>query len=750
MKQKSYLVLSFVMLILLSMLGGCSGGEGGGVEKTAAGLSEGRIGVMTGSTGESFAEEAYPNAQVQKFDNIADAFAALQGNKLDYVITAQTTALNYVKAAPMLKVLPDRLIDEKISIALSKDNPGLRDSINSVLAKFEEDGTLERVISNWIREDGSSYLIEDIPKCADGKTLRVAIAANREPMCFVMDNVYRGLDCELIERIAYELDMRVEYSDMQFSALITALQSGKADVVISNLTETPERAQKVNFTTPYFYNPQVAVVKKLSDGSNVDLTKLSDLEGKTVATYSGSVFFEVINQKIPNVNHLFFNDMTSVTEAVRAGKADALATDEPVARLIVSKDPQLKIMEEKLLADEYGMAFRKGDPLRDKANVVLKEMADNGTLKQITEKWTGADESAKVIEKFDDKPDFDGSAGTLRVGHDTVMEPMCYVAEGGEAKGLEIDLIHRIAYELNMKLELVPMDFSSLIAALTSGKVDMVAGSMSITEERKKSVDFTDTYYKGGMVFVVRDEAAVAEKYGFFEGIAQSFYRTFVVENRYQLILQGLGVTLLISILAGVLGTVLGFLLCMLRRSRFRAVDRITKAFVRLVQGTPVVVILMILYYIVFGKSSIHPVAVAVIGFAVNFAVYVSEMMKTGIDAVDKGQIEAANAMGFSRSQVFLKIVLPQATRHVLPVFQGEFISMIKMTSVVGYIAIQDLTKMSDIIRSRTFESFFPLISTALIYFLISYGLTALMSVVELKIDPKRRKRVIKGVRCND
>jgi len=121
-------------------------------------------------------------------------------------------------------------------------------------------------------------------------------------------------------------------------------------------------------------------------------------------------------------------------------------------------------------------------------------------------------------------------------------------------------------------------------------------------------------------------------------------------------------------------------------------------------------------------------------------------MMRTGIDAVDKGQHEAAYAIGFNRFQVFEMITFPQAARHVLPVFKGEFISMLKMTSVVGYIAIQDLTKISDIIRSRTYEAFFPLIATALIYFVMAYAMAWLLSRVEIRVDPKRRKRVVKGV----
>jgi polar amino acid transport system substrate-binding protein len=123
-----------------------------------------------------------------------------------------------------------------------------------------------------------------------------------------------------------------------------------------------------------------------------------------------------------------------------------------------------------------------------------------------------------------------------------------------------------------------------------------------------------------------------------------------------------------------------------------------------------------------------------------NFGAYVSEMIRTGILAVDKGQMEAALALGYTKPHAFMKIVLPQAARHFLPVYQGEFISMVKMTSVVGYIAIQDLTKASDIIRSRTFEAFFPLITTAVIYFIIAWLLTRVLTMLQNRLDPRRKK----------
>ena len=148
----------------------------------------------------------------------------------------------------------------------------------------------------------------------------------------------------------------------------------------------------------------------------------------------------------------------------------------------------------------------------------------------------------------------------------------------------------------------------------------------------------------------------------------------------------------------------------------------------------------MILYYIVFRSGGIGPVPVAIVGFALNFGAYSAETFRSGMNAIDPGQLEAAAAMGFSKWRSFLYISLPQAVRHVLPVYKGDIISIIKDTSIVGYIAIQDLTKVSDIIRGRTYEAFFPLVATAVIYFLLAYSISELVGLVERRIDPQRRR----------
>jgi polar amino acid transport system substrate-binding protein len=402
-------------------------------------------------------------------------------------------------------------------------------------------------------------------------------------------------------------------------------------------------------------------------------------------------------------------------------------------------------LKKALSSDSYAFVFPKSQvELQKQVNAALKEMQGDGTLKKIDGRWFGKDDSAKNL------PDLrlDGKNGVIHLATNSNLAPFAYVKHG-KIVGYDIEIAMIIASKLGRTLEIADMDVAAVIPSLMSGKSDMAVGGFTITKERARSVLFSHPNYTGGIVVMVAAGADVRDSAGgksIWSGLVQSFQRTFVVEDRYKLVLRGLWVTIVISILSAVLGTVLGFVVCMMRRAKTRWANIPARVFIRAIQGTPIVVLLMILYYIVFGSIDINAIAVAIVGFSINFAAYVSEMMRTGIDAVDKGQHEAAFATGFNKLQVFTRITFPQAARHVLPVFKGEFISMLKMTSVVGYIAIQDLTKISDIIRSRTYEAFFPLIATALIYFTIAYVMAFLLSRVEKQIDPKWRKRVVKGV----
>ena len=442
--------------------------------------------------------------------------------------------------------------------------------------------------------------------------------------------------------------------------------------------------------------------------------------------------------------------------ALQAGKVDAAFVDHTSVKEIFSKNPAFGILKENIFTSDIAAGFRKRDTLlRSEFNKFLKTIKSNGTYDAMVERWMNLPDG--VIPEIPNQ----NSNGNLNVG--IVSDGgLPFAAKTGDIwKGFDLELSQRYAASLGKKLVFTDIPFGSLLPSLVSGKIDLIAASMMITEERKKQIDFSDPYYSAGATILnLKDKVATGIPAGesgskdiagnkvtgavpsesFLKKLANSFYNNLIRENRYQMILKGLWITIIISLFASIVGTLLGGLICYLRMSKNKFSNAFSGIFISLIRGTPVLVLLMIIYYIVFASVNINPVFVAVIAFGINFAAYVSEMFRASIGSIDKGQNEAGIASGFTKVQSFMHIIMPQAIRQVLPVYKGEFISLIKMTSVVGYIAVEDLTKASDIIRSRTFDAFFPLIMAAVIYIFIAWGLTLILDYIEFNVDPKRRR----------
>ena len=232
----------------------------------------------------------------------------------------------------------------------------------------------------------------------------------------------------------------------------------------------------------------------------------------------------------------------------------------------------------------------------------------------------------------------------------------------------------------------------------------------------------------------------------------ESFHKTFIREDRYKLFREGILTTVIITVLSILFGTALGFIVFMGCRNGGKIADKLSGFFVWFIQDMPVVVLLMILYYIIFAESDVSGTVVAIIAYTLVFGSGVFGMLKMGVGAVDYGQTEAALSLGYSNTRTFFRIILPQALPHFLPSYKGEVVSLIKATAIVGYIAVQDLTKMGDIVRGRTYEAFFPLVAVAIIYFILGGLLTFLVGRIEKAVNPKlrKRKKILKGVRTDD
>ncbi len=223
------------------------------------------------------------------------------------------------------------------------------------------------------------------------------------------------------------------------------------------------------------------------------------------------------------------------------------------------------------------------------------------------------------------------------------------------------------------------------------------------------------------------------------EALQNRFYLNFIKDDRWQYIWDGLGVTLKVTFFAVLLGIILGFLVAVVRSTnektgKLKVLNFLAKVYLTVIRGTPVVVQLLIIYFVIFGSVKIDKVFVAVLAFGLNSGAYVAEIFRSGIMSIDNGQFEAGRSLGFNYAQTMFYIIMPQAFKNVLPALGNEFIVLLKETSVSGYIAMQDLTKGGDIIRSQTYDAFMPLLAVAAIYLVMVMIFSKLVGILERRL----------------
>lgn len=219
----------------------------------------------------------------------------------------------------------------------------------------------------------------------------------------------------------------------------------------------------------------------------------------------------------------------------------------------------------------------------------------------------------------------------------------------------------------------------------------------------------------------------------------QSFYDTMIAGERYVLILQGLGITLLIAFCAIIIGTVLGCIMALMKISDNKLLKGIATLYTTVLRGLPLAAQLMIFYFVVFAPLHLPKLLVAILAYGLNSGAYCTEIFRAGIQGVDIGQTEAGRSLGLNRKQTLFKIILPQAVKAVLPTYTSEFIVLIKETSVASFIAVMDMTKAGDMIRNATYNAWIPLLTCAVIYLILTLGLTKVFSIFEKRMAQSDR-----------
>ncbi len=751
-----------VALLSCAILSGCSK-RGDSITSISQLNEKGRIIAVSSDAPEAVrVRKDFPNATINGYTDVYPVYAEVAQGKTDACIHARVEMEQALKnGVTGVRILDETYCDNTVAVGISRVTPipDLKNKINAFLQELQNDGTLDDMYERWVVEGDET--MPDIPAADNpGGTIRVATTGTAMPYTYFVGTELAGYDIELARRFAAWLGMELEFKVYDWNGLLSAAQGGDADCIMSNLYYTEEHAKSIDFSDALFKVEVAAMVK--DDGKSTQArgayASIDELNGKRIGVQTGTTAAEVIKERLPNAQISYFSTFPDMEAALKAEKIDGFPGDGLVVRMMAAEDSSLFVMDEKLRSYDCGVVLpknEKGDRLGKELNEWIAKAKESGELDAMVDKWVEEPEEKRTIPDY---RSFPATNGVLKVTTEGTFPPMNYY-RGEELAGMEVDLCARFCEAYGYGLDISSMNFDGMLAAVQTGKYDFALSGIAITKERQQSVNFSDPYYTGGyqMAVLKAKDTASASSIGsaasdFFGRVAASFEKTFLREDRWKLLLWGSATTLFITVLSVLLGTILGFVVYLACRGGNPVMNTLTRFSIWLVQGMPVVVLLMILYYIVLGKVSISGTWVSVIGFTFIFGAAVFMMLKTGVGAIGAGQMQAAAALGYTERMAFFRVVLPQTVPHILPTYLGQVTALIKATSIVGYIAVQDLTKMGDVIRSRTYEAFFPLISVAVIYFVLAGILNALVGRFGRLLDVRRRRNgmLLKGVKLHD
>ena len=703
------------------------------------------ITLDAGSAAALSAKTTFPDATFTYSKSAADAYLAVSNGTADAFVYGKLY-MQYAIASESFDNLTilDGVIDSaNIAAGINPKRDDLVSPINAFIEQIKSDGTFDDMYNRWVVKADDT--MPEIAKAENpDKTIHFGTSGLVVPMNYYGENnEITGFDVEFMQRLALYLNADYTIEVMGFDPLIASLQTDRLDVVVTDLNITKEREEVINFSEPYFVSDTAVLVRKSNDVGTA-INSIDELDGKTIGCIAGSAYDKKVAEKYPNSQISAHITYSELIQSLKNGSIDAYITDEPMSGFQVKETSGIKALDGMITEDKYGFILNKDDTeLCDEINACIAEFRETGVLESLRQKWVVVADNPKI-----ELPEnWDKSKGTLKVCLSLDSVPFAYLA-GEDAVGYDVELMYMIAQNLGYDLEITSYDFTALISGIVSKRENIAIGCITYTDERAESVLFTNSTYDSGTVAIVLDENA--KNGSFIESIKDSFDKTFLKENRWKLITDGLLVTVELALFTLICGTLIGFAFSFMLRSKKRAVSGLANLMSTIIDGLPILIILMVLYYIVFAKTTLPAVLIGVIGLSLDFANAVAGILNTGVAAIDKGQIEAAESMGYSKWKIFIRIVFPQAVNHMFGQYTGSVIGMVKGTSIIGYITVQDLTKAGDIIRSRTYEAFFPLLVTAIIYFIIARIFVTILKAVAKNINPKNRKRIIKGVNIHD
>ena len=482
-KRKAFIISFVIFLILLIGIRHKSSKEDSLQSIEELNNSLHNVGILSDSYGMGIGEQYFKNSNLVYFDDDNKAYKALKSGKIEMVLQDKLTSTYVTNNNSKLAIYPKDYGKIEIAVAAKKGNQELINQVNDFIAEYQKGNAMKDTYAYWLSADRKKHMPQLLQINSDKPKLRIGTNGYIKPYSYYGRNKeLMGADIEIAKRLGMYLGRDVEFTTLSFADLIKAIQNDKIDLIISNLNITKERAELVQFSTPYSVTTVVPIVKKSRlPVVTENITSLEGLAGKEVGVLVGSIHDTVATENIPNSIPIYYNSLSDMGIALEQNKVKALILDEAIARSMQMQGQEIKILMPYIRQSNYALGFSKNNQkLCREFSEVIDKFREDGTLKEIDEIWFGKDESKKVL------PEVLGEnrRGVLKLGVDSVTVPFAYV-KNNRIVGYEVDLVHRIGKELGYQIEVQDMNFAAIIPSLVSSKINIAASCMDITPERQ-------------------------------------------------------------------------------------------------------------------------------------------------------------------------------------------------------------------------------------------------------------------------
>ena len=682
------------------------------------------------------------------------------------------------------------------------------------------------------------------------------------------DQTYKGIDVDIINKVAEIKGWNIQMSYPGFDAAVNAVQAGQADAIMAGMTKTKERENVFTMSDTY-YDTKVVIATTKSN----KITKYEELSGKTVGVKNGTAaqrFLESIKDKY-GFTIKTFDTGDLMNNSLSTGAVNAIMDDKPVIEYAINQGQDLSINMDGEAVGSFAFGVKKGSKyeyLVTEFNEALAQMKKDGSLDKIINKWTSSSKTKSQVTSLTSTTSAGQKATPVKskyvIASDSSFAPFVFQNSSNQYTGIDMDLIKAIAEDQGFEIEITNPGFDAAINAVQSGQADGMIAGMSVTDARKETFDFSDSYYTANTILGVKESSTISSyedlkgktvgvkngtasqtfltenqsKYGYkiktfadgssmydslntgsidavmddepvlkysisqgqklktpiegtpigetafavkkgsnpeliemfnnglanlkasgeFQKILDKYLAADstsesstvdettiwgLLKNNYKQLLSGLGITLSLALISFAIAIVIGIIFGMFSVSPYKSLRLISEIFVDVIRGIPLMILAAFIFWgipnfiesLTGQQSPINDFVAGTIALSLNSAAYIAEIVRGGIKAVPIGQMEASRSLGISYSKTMRKIVLPQATKLMLPNFVNQFVIALKDTTIVSAIGLVELFQTGKIIIARNYQSFKMYAILAVFYLVIITLLTRLAKRLEKRIQ---------------